>query len=86
MTDDLLYAPVKADVAAAATVIGPEGRGLLRSIRLHGGTMPAAGVDNRPLLVRLMAQGLIARSGQGHALLSLTAKGERKLDAMMRCE
>ncbi|HZG29930.1 MAG TPA: hypothetical protein VE079_15860 [Ensifer sp.] len=66
--------------------IGLEGRSILRSIRLLGGSMPAAGVDNRPLLLRLVAQGLITRHGPGHALLSLTVKGEAKLDAMMRCE
>lgn len=69
-----------------AAAIGAEGRAILRSIRLHGGSMPAAGVDNRPLLLRLISQGLIMRSGPGHALLSLTAKGQSKLDAMMRCE
>lgn len=70
----------------ADSAIGVEGRGILRSIRLHGGSMPAADVENRPLLLRLVAQGLITRHGPGHALLSLTVKGEAKLDAMMRCE
>lgn len=86
MKNASVLAPANPDPSARPTAIGPEGRTLLRSIRLHGGTMPAAGVDNRPLLVRLVALGLIARAGQGYALLCLTAKGERKLDAMMRCE
>ena len=70
----------------AEPAIGLEGRSIMRSIRLHGGTMPADDVDNRPVLLRLVSQGLIARAGRGHSDLTLTAKGERKLDAMMRCE
>lgn len=70
----------------AEPAIGAEGRTILRSIRLHGGSMPAADIENRPLLVRLVALGLITRTGPGHSLLTLTAKGEAKLDAMMRCE
>lgn len=70
----------------AGTAIGVEGRAILRSIRLQGGSVPVADVENRTLLVRLVALGLITRHGHGHALLSLTAKGDAKLDAMMRCE
>jgi hypothetical protein len=66
--------------------IGTSGRAILRQIRLCGMGCVAGEIEDRPGLLRLVALGHVRRFGPAHSLLSLTAKGEKHLDSLMRSE
>lgn len=66
--------------------IGQAGRALLRRIRLCANHYPVAEERDQSTVHDMGARGYLQKHGESRTLLALTAKGERFLDRLARCE
>lgn len=72
---------MKADPA-----VGAAGRATLRRVRILRDQAQVCDEADRILMLGLVTSGYLRRTGPAHSRLTLTQKGERYLDALMRCE
>lgn len=66
--------------------VGCEARALLRRVRILANRHAVADELDRDAMRAMIQRGYIQHHGPNRSLLSLTAKGERFLDRLVRCE
>lgn len=67
-------------------VIGDKGRAFLRRVRILANRHAVSEEVDRDAMLAMIQRGFVQHHGPNRSLLSLTAKGERFLDRLMRCE